>query len=67
MYVSKDMEDYTGSLLTIDPSGRGSDETGYTVTKMLRGMVYLRRVGGIPGGLTSKGRASFSTLRFRSQ
>lgn len=50
MYVSKDMEDYTGSLLTIDPSGRGSDETGYTVTKMLRGMVYLRRAGGIPGG-----------------
>lgn len=50
MYVSKDMEDYTGSLLTIDPSGRGGDETGYTVTKMLRGMVYLRRAGGIPGG-----------------
>jgi hypothetical protein len=50
MYVSKDMEGYTGSLLTIDPSGRGGDETGYTVTKMLRGMVYLRRAGGIPGG-----------------
>jgi hypothetical protein len=50
MYVSKDMEEFTGALMTIDPSGRGGDETGYTVTKMLRGMVYLRRAGGIPGG-----------------
>lgn len=50
MYVSKDIEEFTGALMTIDPSGRGGDERGYTVTKMLRGMVYLRRAGGIPGG-----------------
>jgi hypothetical protein len=50
MYASKDVEEFTGSLMVIDPSGRGGDETGYTVTKMLRGMVYLRRAGGIKGG-----------------
>lgn len=50
MYVSKDMEEFTGSVMTIDPSGRGGDETGYAVTKMLRGMVYLRRAGGMKGG-----------------
>lgn len=50
MYLSKDMEEFTGSVLTIDPSGRGGDETGYAVTKMLRGMVYLRRAGGLKGG-----------------
>lgn len=50
MYISKEFEEYTGGLMTIDPSGRGSDETGYTVTRLLRGMVYLRRSGGFKGG-----------------
>ncbi|KWS03761.1 Phage DNA packaging [Lysobacter capsici AZ78] len=50
MYVSPELEPYTGSLMTIDPSGRGDDETGYSVTKMLRGMIYLRRNGGLKGG-----------------
>lgn len=50
MYLSEDMEEYTGSVMTIDPSGRGEDETGYSVTKMLRGMIYLRRNGGLKGG-----------------
>ncbi len=54
MYVSEDMEEYTGSLMTIDPSGRGDDETGYSVTKMLRGMIYLRRNGGLKGGYDDK-------------
>ncbi|WP_266156786.1 phage terminase large subunit [Dyella silvatica] len=50
MYVSKDFEEYTGTVMSIDPSGRGGDETGYAVTKLLRGMVFLRRAGGIKGG-----------------
>lgn len=50
MYVSNDFEEYTGSVMTIDPSGRGGDETGYAVTKMLRGMIYCRRAGGLSGG-----------------
>jgi hypothetical protein len=50
MYLSKDVEEFTGSVMSIDPSGRGGDETGYAVTKMLRGMVFLRRAGGLKGG-----------------
>jgi len=50
MYLSKDVEEYTGSIMSVDPSGRGGDETGYTVTKLLRGMVFLRRAGGLKGG-----------------
>jgi hypothetical protein len=50
MYVAKDVEEYTGAVMSIDPSGRGGDETGYAVTKLLRGMVFLRRAGGIKGG-----------------
>lgn len=54
MYQSPDMEPYTGKVMAIDPSGRGSDETGYAVTAMLRGMVYLRRAGATAGGYDEK-------------
>ena len=50
MYLAKEVEEYTGSVMSVDPSGRGGDETGYTVTKLLRGMVFLRRAGGLKGG-----------------
>ncbi|CAB4124927.1 hypothetical protein UFOVP63_42 [uncultured Caudovirales phage] len=42
--------EYTGTVMSIDPSGRGKDETGYAVVKMLNGTLYVRRAGGLPGG-----------------
>jgi len=54
MYAAKDVEEYTGAVMTIDPSGRGGDETGYAVAKLLRGMVFLRRAGGIKGGYSDE-------------
>lgn len=42
--------EYTGSVMAIDPSGRGSDETGYAVVKMLNGYLYVTDAGGIKGG-----------------
>lgn len=42
--------DFKGSILAIDPSGRGKDETGYAVVKMLNGFLYVRRAGGLQGG-----------------
>jgi len=41
---------YTGSVLAIDPSGRGSDETAYAVVKMLNGFLHVAAAGGIAGG-----------------
>lgn len=41
---------YTGSVLAIDPSGRGKDETAYAVVKMLNGFLHVCDVGGITGG-----------------
>jgi len=45
-----DMIPYSGSVLSIDPSGRGKDETGYAVVKMLNGQLYVPDAGGIKGG-----------------
>ena len=41
---------YTGSVMAIDPSGRGADETAYAVVKMLNGFLFVTDAGGLPGG-----------------
>ncbi len=41
---------YTGSVLAIDPSGRGKDETGYAVVKIFNGQLYATAWGGLVGG-----------------
>jgi hypothetical protein len=45
-----DMIPYTGSVMSIDPSGRGKDETGYAVVKMLNGQLFVPQAGGLKGG-----------------
>lgn len=50
MYISDDFKPFTGSLMEIDPSGSGTDETGYVVTKFLNGYVYVTRWGGFKDG-----------------
>ena len=47
--VSDEMSDYEGSVLFVDPSGRGKDETAFCVAKMLHGRVFIRRWGGFYG------------------
>jgi hypothetical protein len=46
--------EYTGSVLAIDPSGRGSDETAYAVVKMLNGFLHVVDAGGVEGGYSDK-------------
>ena len=41
---------FTGSVLSVDPSGRGKDETGYAVVKMLNGTLFVPEAGGLSGG-----------------
>jgi len=45
---------YSGSVMAVDPSGRGKDETGYVVVKMLHGQLFVRKCGGFRGGYDSK-------------
>lgn len=41
---------FTGSVMSIDPSGRGRDETAYAVVKMLNGQLFVPEAGGMRGG-----------------
>ena len=48
--TSSEWIDFEGSVLAIDPSGRGADKTGYAVVKTLHGKLYVTALGGIRGG-----------------
>lgn len=51
MYVATDKWiEYEGSVMFIDPAGRGKDRTGFAVVKMLKGMLFLTRAGALQGG-----------------
>jgi hypothetical protein len=54
MWHSEEMHDYTGAVMSIDPSGRGKDETGYAVVKMLTGNLFLTDQGGYSGGYSEE-------------
>jgi hypothetical protein len=41
---------FEGSIMAIDPSGRGKDETGYACVKQLHGNLFATASGGLTGG-----------------
>ena len=41
---------YTGTVMAIDPSGRGKDESAYAIIKCLNGYLFLMDVGGFEEG-----------------
>jgi len=50
MAIDGDFLPYTGSVMAIDPSGRGTDETTYAIVKILNGFMYVQECTGLPGG-----------------
>jgi hypothetical protein len=49
LFVDHEWRDYEGSVLFVDPSGRGADETGWTIVKSLGGMLFVLANRGISG------------------
>lgn len=47
---SEETQPYTGTVMAIDPSGRGTDESAYAVIKSLNGYLFLMDVGGFEEG-----------------
>jgi hypothetical protein len=50
LYMSEEFAPWEGTVMSIDPSGRGEDRTGYAVMKMLHGILYLTAIGALEGG-----------------
>lgn len=53
-WTSNRFEEWEGSVMFIDPSGRGKDETAYAVVKTLHGRMFLTAAGGFRGGYDAK-------------
>jgi hypothetical protein len=49
LYVAEEWKPYTGTVLEIDPSGSGTDETAYALTSFLNGRIYPAEVGRLQG------------------
>lgn len=49
-WVCADFLPYAASVMYVDPSGRGRDETGYCVAKQLHGKIFITACGGFIGG-----------------
>ena len=54
MSISTETAKWDGSVLSIDPAGRGKDETAYAVVKMLKGQLYLTAAGGLKNGYSEE-------------
>ena len=67
MQIQGDWLDYQGSVLAVDPSGRGKDETAYSVVKMMNGNLYLTNAGGFVGGYTDKTLQSIADVAKQEQ
>ncbi len=49
-YRSPEMAEYSCTVMAIDPSGNGKDETAYAIVKFCHGMLYLMDSGGFTQG-----------------
>jgi hypothetical protein len=54
MNRSDDTAPFTGTVMFIDPSGRGKDETAYAIVSSLHGRLFLRECRGLEGGYDEK-------------
>jgi len=52
LFMDNEWREYTGSVMFIDPSGRGADETAWTVLKVLNGIFFAPTIGGHKGDVT---------------
>lgn len=50
MARSETVQPYTGTVMAIDPSGRGADETAFAIVKFLNGCQFVMEVDGFEGG-----------------
>ncbi len=50
VWQSEDFQEFEQSILYVDPSGRGNDQTGYCVGRLLKGTIWVPEADGLTGG-----------------
>ena len=49
-WTSEERAEFQYTILAVDVSGKGTDETGYCVVSLMGGKIFIRDLGGITGG-----------------
>lgn len=49
-FVSEQRTEYNYRVMSIDPSGRGADETGLCIAYSVAGRIFVKKITGIDGG-----------------
>jgi hypothetical protein len=62
LYVAEEWKPYTGTVLEIDPSGSGTDETAWALTSFLKGRIYLKGWGGFKDGHSEATMAALAAI-----
>lgn len=53
---------YSGAMMSLDPSGRGQDETSYCISKFLHGQIFILDCGGMRDGYGKETLTKIATL-----
>jgi hypothetical protein len=54
LWHAPEMAEFQGTVMFVDPSGRGKDETAYAVVKFLHGYLFLTALGGYRDGYSEQ-------------
>ena len=54
--------DYETSIMYVDPAGRGEDQTGYCVARILNGLIHIPECNGLEGGHEDSALISLATV-----
>lgn len=66
-FVAQEFLPYEGSVMFVDPSGRGKDETTFAVVKQLHGRLFLTDYGAYLGGYEEKTLEAIMTAARKQQ
>jgi hypothetical protein len=67
MWTAKEMVEWQGSVMFIDPAGRGKDETAYAVVKVLNGTLFVTASGGFLSGYDDETLVALATVAKEQQ
>lgn len=65
IFTGDKFDPWQGTVMAIDPSGRGEDETAYAVVRMHYGRLYLVASGGMKGGYVDENLSELAQIAKR--
>jgi hypothetical protein len=62
VYMDQRWAEYENSIMYVDPAGRGEDQTGYCVARVLNGIIHIVECDGLEGGHSDDALVKLATI-----